>query len=86
MADLNLYKWNIPNEDVWELTTKPNDIWCRDLISKYGRNNYLHLSIPPQPYDSPMWPSFSRKIGTHGTFIWDLTWLRERVFQTNYWK
>jgi len=48
---------------LWNLITNPNDLWCKVLYSKYGRNNDLRVSIKSQPYDSSLWKSL--------TSIWD---------------
>ncbi|CAJ2637065.1 unnamed protein product [Trifolium pratense] len=48
---------------LWNLITNPNDLWCRVLYSKYGRNKDLRFSINSQPYDSPLWKAL--------TDIWD---------------
>ncbi|MCI03053.1 putative ribonuclease H protein, partial [Trifolium medium] len=44
---------------LWNLTTKLDDLWCRVLYSKYGRNNDLRDSVSSQPYDSPLWKALA---------------------------
>lgn len=39
---------------LWNLTTKPQDLWCQVLHSKYGRNQNLLQDMIVQPYDSPL--------------------------------
>lgn len=34
------------------LLKKPDDLWCRMLLSKYGRSSYVSLVCISQPYDS----------------------------------
>jgi hypothetical protein len=46
------------NEDflmkMWNLICKPEELWCKVLISKYGRNNDFMVSCNSQPFDSPL--------------------------------
>jgi hypothetical protein len=48
---------------LWNLINKPNDLWCKVLYSKYGRNKDLRTSITSQPYDSPLWKALCK--------VWD---------------
>jgi len=40
---------------LWNLINNPDELWCRVLINKYGRNNDLMVSCNSQPYDSSLW-------------------------------
>jgi hypothetical protein len=44
----------------WNLIHKPYDLWCKVLLSKYGRNNDVSSSCSSQPYDSPLWKALSK--------------------------
>ncbi|GAU24368.1 hypothetical protein TSUD_390770 [Trifolium subterraneum] len=44
---------------LWNLINNPNNLWCRVLHSKYGRNKDLIASISMQPYDSPLWKALA---------------------------
>jgi hypothetical protein len=44
---------------LWNMINKPDDIWCKVLYNKYGRNNDLRVSISAQPYDSPLWKALA---------------------------
>ncbi|CAJ2669949.1 unnamed protein product [Trifolium pratense] len=44
---------------LWNLTTKSDDLWCKVLYSKYGRNKDLRVTINSQPYDSPLWKALT---------------------------
>ncbi|PNX90214.1 hypothetical protein L195_g046337 [Trifolium pratense] len=37
------------------IINKLDDIWCRVLLSKYGRNNDHTVVWTSQPYDSTLW-------------------------------
>jgi hypothetical protein len=39
----------------WNMIKNPNDLWCKVLYSKYGRDKDLRVAISAQPYDSPLW-------------------------------
>jgi len=41
------------------MINKPDDIWCKVLYSKYGRNKDLRVAITFQPYDSPLWKALA---------------------------
>ena len=46
---------------LWNLINNLDELWCRVLINKYGRNNDLVVSCNSQPYDSPygkLWLEF----------------------------
>lgn len=38
---------------LWNMINKLDDIWCKVIYSKYGRNNDLQVAITSQPYNSP---------------------------------
>jgi hypothetical protein len=44
---------------IWNLIPKPDDIWCKVLMSKYGRNTDLNLSCNSKPYEYPLWKALS---------------------------
>lgn len=44
---------------MWNLVNKPNELWCKVLVSKYGRSNAFMVSCSTQPYDSPLWKSLA---------------------------
>ncbi|WJX23885.1 hypothetical protein P8452_13067 [Trifolium repens] len=48
---------------LWNLITRPDDLWCKVLYSKYGRNKNLCTTISSLSYDSPLWKAL--------TSIWD---------------
>jgi len=61
---LGFKKLHIMNEAflmkmIWNLIQKPDDLWCKVLLSKYGRNTNLNLSCNYQPYDSPLWKALA---------------------------
>ncbi|GAU11643.1 hypothetical protein TSUD_334560 [Trifolium subterraneum] len=56
---------------MWNLITKPNDLWCKVLYSKYGRNNDLRVTINSQSYDSPLWKALS---GIWDQFQQNIVW------------
>lgn len=39
---------------LWNMINKLDDIWCKVIYSKYGRNNDLHVAITSQPTTRPM--------------------------------
>jgi hypothetical protein len=45
---------------LWNLIIKPDDLWCKVLYSKYGRNNDLRVTISSQPYGSPLCKVFGK--------------------------
>ncbi|CAJ2627891.1 unnamed protein product [Trifolium pratense] len=45
---------------LWNLIHKPNDLWCKVLLRKYGRNNDIVSSCISQPYDSQLWKALSK--------------------------
>jgi ribonuclease HI len=62
---LGIKKPHIMNEAflmkiLWNLIHKPDDLWCKVLLSKYGRNNDVSSSCSSQPYDSPLWKALSK--------------------------
>ncbi|MCH96047.1 ribonuclease H, partial [Trifolium medium] len=44
---------------LWNLIKNPNDLWCKVLYNKYGRNNDLTAGISVQSYDSPLWKALA---------------------------
>jgi len=44
---------------MWNLINKPDELWCKVLISKYGRSNDLMISGSSQPYNSPLWKALA---------------------------
>ena len=38
---------------LWNMINKHDDLWCKVLYSKYGRNNDLRATITSQPYAPP---------------------------------
>jgi hypothetical protein len=67
---------------LWNLTTKPKDLWCRVLYSKYGRNNDLSNSIRAQNYDSPLWKALAL---SWGEFQRNIVWIIGDGLRTNFW-
>jgi len=67
---------------LWNLNTKPDDLWCKVLLSKYGTNNDLSSSIKSQPYDSPLWKALA---GTWGEFQRNIVWKIGDGLHTNFW-
>ncbi|GAU47866.1 hypothetical protein TSUD_404370 [Trifolium subterraneum] len=45
---------------LWNLIHKPDDLWCKVLLSKYRRNNDVSSSCSSQPYDSSLWKALSK--------------------------
>ena len=44
---------------LWNLFTEPDDLWCKVLYSKYGRNKDLRVTIDSISYDSPLWKALT---------------------------
>jgi len=44
---------------LWNMINKPDDLWCKVLYSKYGRNKDLRVAITSHPYDSPLWKALA---------------------------
>ncbi|KAK2367431.1 hypothetical protein QL285_080718 [Trifolium repens] len=60
----------------------PNDLWCKILYNKYGRNNDLRVSISAQPYDSPLWKALA---GIWDQFRSHMVWQVVDGQQINFW-
>ena len=43
----------------WNVITKLDDLWCKVLYSKCGRNKDLRVTIDSQSYDSPLWKAIT---------------------------
>jgi len=41
------------------MINNPDDLWCKVLYSKYGRDKDLRVSINMQHYDSPLWKALA---------------------------
>jgi hypothetical protein len=67
---------------MWNLITKPNDLWCKVLYSKYGRNNDLRVTIKSQSYDSPLWKTLS---GIWDQFQQNIVWHVGYGKNINFW-
>jgi hypothetical protein len=53
------------------LINNPDDLWCKVLYGKYGRNNDLRVTIQSQPNDSPLWKTLT---GIWDQFQQDIVW------------
>ncbi|CAJ2669285.1 unnamed protein product [Trifolium pratense] len=62
--------------------TNPNDLWCKILYSKYGRNTDLRVSMNMQPYDSPLWKALA---GIGDQFRCHTVWQVGNGQQINFW-
>jgi len=38
---------------LWNMSNSLDDLWCKVLYNKYGRDKDLWVSISMQPYDLP---------------------------------
>ncbi|GAU31578.1 hypothetical protein TSUD_54010 [Trifolium subterraneum] len=66
---------------MWNLIKKPDELWCRVLLSKYSRNNDLMVSCRSQPYDSPLWKALA---GVWNDFHRHVFWKIGDGRQTNF--
>jgi hypothetical protein len=67
---------------LWNMINKPDDLWCKVLYNKYGRNNDLRFSISAQPYDSPLWKAL---VGIWDQFRSHMVWQVGDAQQINFW-
>ena len=67
---------------LWNLNSKPDDLWCNVLYSKYGRNNDLSMAIQSQPYDSSLWKVVA---GIWREFQRNIVWKIGDGIRTNFW-
>lgn len=67
---------------IWNLIKNPDELWCRVLISKYGRNNDFMVSCNSQPYDSPLWKAL---VGVWNDFQRHIFWKIGDGRLTNFW-
>ncbi|WJX61000.1 hypothetical protein P8452_46145 [Trifolium repens] len=59
-----------------------DDLWCKVLYNKYGRNTDLRASIISQPYDSPLWKALS---GIRDQFRSHTVWQVGNGQEINFW-
>jgi len=69
-------------EMMWNLINNSDELWCRVLISKYGRNNDLRVSSNSQPYDSPLWKAL---VGVWNDFQHHVVWKIGDGRNANFW-
>ena len=67
---------------LWNLITKPNDLWCKVLYSKYGRNKDLRVAIDSKSYDSPLWKALT---GIWEQFQQNIVWQLRDGNNINFW-
>jgi hypothetical protein len=67
---------------LWNLINNPDDLWCKVLYGKYGRNNDLRVTIKSQPYDSPLWKALT---GIWDQFQQNLVWQLRDGSNINFW-
>jgi len=67
---------------LWNLITKPNDLWCKVLYSKYGRNKDLRVAIDSKSYDSPLWKALT---GIWKQFQQNIVWQLGNGNNINFW-
>ncbi|GAU49093.1 hypothetical protein TSUD_137780 [Trifolium subterraneum] len=66
----------------WNLINRPDDLWCKVLYSKYGRNNYLRTTITSLSYDSPLWKALT---GIWDKFQQNIVWNLGNGNHINFW-
>jgi hypothetical protein len=67
---------------LWNMINHPDDLWCKVLYNKYGRNTDLRASIISQPYDSPLWKALS---GIGDQFRSHTVWQVGNGQEINFW-
>ncbi|MCH86672.1 RNA-directed DNA polymerase (Reverse transcriptase), partial [Trifolium medium] len=63
---------------LWNMINKPDDLWCKVLYSKYGRDKDLQTSINAQPYNSSLWKVLAG-IGKSSRIIWFGNWAMDNI-------
>ncbi|GAU31364.1 hypothetical protein TSUD_19090 [Trifolium subterraneum] len=66
----------------WNLINKLDELWCKVLLGKYGRNNDLMVSCSSQPYDSHLWRAL---VGISKDFQCHVFWKIGDGRLTNFW-
>jgi len=67
---------------LWNLINNSDDLWCKVLYGKYGRNNDLRVTIQSQPYDSPLWKALT---GIWNQFQHNIVWRLRDGSNINFW-
>jgi len=67
---------------LWNIINKPDDLWCKTLYSKYGRNKDLRVAITSQPYNSPLWRALA---GIWDQFKGHTVWQLGDGQKINFW-
>ena len=67
---------------LWNMINKPDDLWCKVLYSKYGRNNDLRAAITSQSYDPPLWKTL---VGIWEQFKGHTVWQVRDGQEINFW-
>ncbi|CAJ2652742.1 unnamed protein product [Trifolium pratense] len=67
---------------LWNLINNPDDLWCKVLYGKYGRNDDLRVIIHSQPYDSPLWRALT---GIWDQFQQNIVWQLGDGNNINFW-
>ncbi|PNX73126.1 hypothetical protein L195_g029024 [Trifolium pratense] len=67
---------------LWNLINNPDDLWCKVLYGKYGRNDDLRVTIYSQPYDSPLWKALT---GIWDQFQQNIVWQLGDGNNINFW-
>jgi len=67
---------------LWNLITKPDDLWCKVLYSKYGRNKDLRVAVDSKSYDSPLWKALT---GIWEQFQQNIVWQLGDGNNINFW-
>jgi hypothetical protein len=66
----------------WDLINKPDDLWCKVLCSKFGRNKDLRVTINSQPNDSLFWKAL---LGIWERFQQNIVWQLGDGNNINFW-
>ncbi|GAU49151.1 hypothetical protein TSUD_87340 [Trifolium subterraneum] len=67
---------------LWNLINRPDDLWCKVLYSKYGRNNDPRTAITSLSYDSPLWKALT---GIWDKFQQNIVWNLGNGNHINFW-
>ncbi|GAU34693.1 hypothetical protein TSUD_29340 [Trifolium subterraneum] len=60
---------------LWNMINKPNELWCKVVYNKYGRNKDLRFGIKSQPYNSPLWKAIAGIWDQFHQHIWMDRWV-----------
>ncbi|MCH81203.1 RNA-directed DNA polymerase (Reverse transcriptase) [Trifolium medium] len=67
---------------LWNMINRPDDLWCKILYNKYGRNTDLRVSINAKSYDSPLWRALA---GIGDQFRSHTVWQMGNGQKVNFW-